>query len=81
MGLFTDPLDPSNTYGQAIKDRVHGYAEKLGQALLGKGTGQDATGQTQDAYKQYAESMMSQGMQPLSLQQWMAVNQQSQQMR
>lgn len=80
MGLFTDPNDPSNTYGQAVKDRVSGYAQMLGQALLGKGTGQDATAQTQSAYKQYAESAMTQGQQPLPFEQWVMM-QQSQQMR
>lgn len=76
MGLFTDPNDPTNTYGQAVKDRVSGYAQKLGEMLLNKGSTNDATAQTQMAYKQYAESAMSQGQQPLPFEQWVMMQQQ-----
>ena len=65
MGLFTDPNDPSNTYGQAVKDRVGDYAHRLGSLLLGKGGASDATAATQEAYRQHALEAAQNGQAPL----------------
>lgn len=62
---------------QGVGATVSDYARKLGQALLGKGTSQDATAQTQQAYKAYAIQMQEIGQQPLSFAAWV----QAQQMR
>ena len=74
MPIFTDPNDPTNTYGQAIQDRVSDYAAKLGKALLGSGTATDATNAGQTAYRTYAEQAIAAGRQPLSLEQWSIAN-------
>ena len=67
---------PPDTYTDALKGRVSDYARKLGQMLLGKGTAQDGTAETQEAYKRYVFETQSQGMPAMSLGEWM----QSQQM-
>lgn len=44
---------------------VTDYAKKLGQTLLGMGTGQDATAATQEAYRQHQLDMAQQGQPPM----------------
>lgn len=79
MGLFQDPNDPSNTYGQAVKDRISSYAQSLGNMLMGKGTGHDATAATQEAYRQYVIDAASRGETPMTLEQYNAAQKSSQQ--
>ena len=48
-----------------FNDSVSSYARKLGSALLGQGTGRDATAATQEAYRQHVIDAQSNGRAPI----------------
>lgn len=70
MALFTDPNDPTNTYGQAIKNRlaelVSRGARAVGGSALGAGTANDATAAGMEAYRQHVIDAAQNGRDPMT---------------